>query len=903
MPIYTNDPCDDGLFPMEPSLRSSIGIGPKITKAIDAATRDWLDEHPEATTTIEDDSITNAKLKDGSVNSRTIEDGSVTTDDIADLAVTTSKIADDAVDATKIASSAADGLRIMNAIRPGVAKVGAGLAMNGDALELDGNGDISAAVASWLNAHPEATTTVQDGAIDDSKVSDGYRLLTNNHLLAINSGVNRLVGLELGGSHAEDGYIYPSVYSTRCRTPINRPVQLVVGDVLTCSSGFEVTCRKVILDLNGSRITDPNYTWSDSITIESSGLYQLIVRTVNDESVTTPAACESALIITHRDNGFLDMPDKTLLITERSADSKVVGDTFRNDISLFGVDSSVRNLMFEQGSFSWTNNTITPSDNSKICRTPPYMPIILNAGDKIEVDDGYQFAVSQSRFDGSDVKLVRRFGWHEGTFDVVRSGLYNLGFQIDGDTAVTPDVAEQHVRVIMRKAPMPVGNFRTVEEADPSGHRASFHPQIMEQGGYSLSVTDGLTKTNSATRCRLVDPLQLRKGDTISVAAGYNLSIRKVTVYGGKIWQATSTWWPDLAGTSMVVPLDGLYVFLMRNSSSSAIDPIEAANAITIQSEILTDMPERVYRDWLPKNPYLNIPWDNVHDVTSVSHVHCETQEQFDNLKDKYDHLAISNYHPSVPCYPISGHFDGSDGILQSPNSEHAYFTYENAHLHMNVVGGYISSTTNNLRGETAHDFIRRAMKSMRLACGGGITINHPRWSGLAIKDIMALMEDEGVIALEVWNTGAERDNQTGDASGLWDGVLATGTQIFAVASPDHEIQYHASDSPYGFGYNHMIVTNVTEEEILYAYASGKFYTTMRDDGLTLSSISISASGLLSIEVSEASTYLFKTATRSVTVSDAATSATFQTQDDDIYVRVEVSRGDNKLWTNAIMLA
>lgn len=179
MPIYTNDPYDDDLFPMEPSLRSSIGIGPKVTKAIDDATKDWLDNHPEATTTVEDNSLTNAKFMDGSVNSRVIEDESITTDDIADLAITTPKIADlaintpkiadNAVTADKVASSAADGLRIMSTTQLGVAKVGAGLAMNNDALELNG-GNIAPAVTAWLNAHPEATTTVQDNSITDAKL-------------------------------------------------------------------------------------------------------------------------------------------------------------------------------------------------------------------------------------------------------------------------------------------------------------------------------------------------------------------------------------------------------------------------------------------------------------------------------------------------------------------------------------------------------------------------------------------------------------------------------------------------------------------------------------------------------------------------------------------------------------
>ena len=171
MPIYSDIP-DDGFVPRQTPLVSSLGIGPKVTKAIDEATRKWLDDHPEATTTVEDDSLTNSKFMDGSVDSRVIEDESITTNDIADLAITTPKIADDAVTAQKITSSAVDGLRTMSATQLGVAKVGAGLAMNGDALELDGNGDIATAVQSWLDAHPEATTTVQDGAITNVKIAD-----------------------------------------------------------------------------------------------------------------------------------------------------------------------------------------------------------------------------------------------------------------------------------------------------------------------------------------------------------------------------------------------------------------------------------------------------------------------------------------------------------------------------------------------------------------------------------------------------------------------------------------------------------------------------------------------------------------------------------------------------------
>ena len=270
MPIYTSDPCDDGFFPVEPSLRSSIGIGPKVTKAIDDATRGWLDEHPEATTTVEDDSLTNVKFKDGSVNSRVIENESITTDDIADLAVTTPKIADNAVTAAKIASAAVDGLRTMSTTQPGVAKVGAGLAMNDGAIELDGSGDIATAVTSWLNAHPEATTTVQDGSITSKKLRTGavngatvandiseYLLQTGNlfDYRSITPGLvldNGSISTSSSNSHSD--YIPVKAEKTYIMTY----VQSTAGGLYDEEKNFVTYFTKV------SGLTD-NYEWTSPI--------------------------------------------------------------------------------------------------------------------------------------------------------------------------------------------------------------------------------------------------------------------------------------------------------------------------------------------------------------------------------------------------------------------------------------------------------------------------------------------------------------------------------------------------------------------------------------------------------------------------------------------------------------
>lgn len=53
----------------------------------------WLDDHPEATTTVEDGAVTTAKLADGAVTTPKLADGTVTADKLANGAVTDNKLA------------------------------------------------------------------------------------------------------------------------------------------------------------------------------------------------------------------------------------------------------------------------------------------------------------------------------------------------------------------------------------------------------------------------------------------------------------------------------------------------------------------------------------------------------------------------------------------------------------------------------------------------------------------------------------------------------------------------------------------------------------------------------------------------------------------------------------------
>jgi len=195
MAIYSDidprlDPLtDDGKHPNENKIPLYSPLGHMSYDQVDA----WMKDHPDYITTVVDNSIDTRKIVDHAVTEDKIANDSVGSDALKSTGVTPGSYGNpvdqypafggtfkstlididsdgrivDAEDKTvKIPDT------LMSATTKGIAKVGAGLTMNGEALELDGSGDIATAVTSWLDAHPEATTTVQDGSITNNKLAD-----------------------------------------------------------------------------------------------------------------------------------------------------------------------------------------------------------------------------------------------------------------------------------------------------------------------------------------------------------------------------------------------------------------------------------------------------------------------------------------------------------------------------------------------------------------------------------------------------------------------------------------------------------------------------------------------------------------------------------------------------------
>ena len=89
-----------------PSATSGKAEGQSYDDEVIATIRAWLDEHPEATTTVTDGSISTVKLADGSVTTPKLAADAVITEKIADSQVTSQKLANSAVTSAKIAAGA-----------------------------------------------------------------------------------------------------------------------------------------------------------------------------------------------------------------------------------------------------------------------------------------------------------------------------------------------------------------------------------------------------------------------------------------------------------------------------------------------------------------------------------------------------------------------------------------------------------------------------------------------------------------------------------------------------------------------------------------------------------------------------------------------------------------------------
>ena len=183
------------------------------------------------------------------------------------------------------------------------------------------------------------------------------------------------------------------------------------------------------------------------------------------------------------------------------------------------------------------------------------------------------------------------------------------------------------------------------------------------------------------------------------------------------------------------------------------------------------------------------------------------------------------------------------EGILEAPNAEHHNFYRDGGKgaggLHMNAPGSAFASGTfdqwqkrmfqtgvrggyNFGSGEHWKTAIDRMLAALIVPDGGGVTVNHPKWSAYDRKFMLEILDyDPRVLGIEVIEGGGSNSEH------YWDWVLSTGRQCFGFFVPDHSINRKDKS----FGVNVLLPHERTVEGCLKAYRKGNFYGAKRGLG------------------------------------------------------------------------
>lgn len=314
-------------------------------------------------------------------------------------------------------------------------------------------------------------------------------------------------------------------------------------------------------------------------------------------------------------------------------------------------------------------------------------------------------------------------------------------------------------------------------------------------------------------------------------------------------------------------------------------------------------------------NPYDGVNWETAQQIMTTTHDHVYDQAVSTSTKQHFNNLynggvrcfAISNYYPSAPMYPLSDWTEEldepvPDDIIEIPNSEHHHFRVNSAYgnsVHLNPVGSTIVS--GKPRGEdpsgyagAVETFIPEALSQLLYADGGGITVNHPKWTQAqnTFPDRLfsyLLDLDDRVLGIEMYSSN------TWDLE-MWDSILCSGRRCWGFAVPDHKHKSHADWT----GREMLIVPELTQHECLRAIRNGCFYAKIANTELRFTKIAVE-NNALTVTANASGTIRF--IADGITVKETTgTTASYPLENVGTYIRAEVETENDRLFTNPVML-
>lgn len=432
---------------------------------------------------------------------------------------------------------------------------------------------------------------------------------------------------------------------------------------------------------------------------------------------------------------------------------------------------------------------------------------------------------------------------------------------------------------------------KTIYEGTIAGTTSVNVQLVLKAGNYIIS-TDGITSEDTATALNRV---VFYDGDTLKQVIGLGPRNKQI------IYPFT-----------LEYDIDNINFLAAQNSTAASGKAFTISNLRIAKETELNQRFDRIETalnsNNAKDNPYAAIDFVNDIKIITTTHDHCTDQATLDRLVDKgLGAIAISNYYPSHPCYPMedSGFFTDIPDVIQIPNAEQHGAVNMGTGFHFNSVGSMYA--TGKPRGETpvgTHDTWQRSVEDIRdlllFPDGGGMTINHPAYSNISPETICDVLDyDPIVLGMEFFNYDT---TNLADGLAIWDKVLTTGRRCYGFAVPDHAAQQENGEFT-GINWCGTIVLFVheaTQRECLRAIRYGRFYAQIRHTDLAITSLSES-NGIYTITVNKSAT-IKAIANGQIISTTTGTQLVVPTTDKMVYLRFEVITDDDAVYSNAIML-
>lgn len=310
-------------------------------------------------------------------------------------------------------------------------------------------------------------------------------------------------------------------------------------------------------------------------------------------------------------------------------------------------------------------------------------------------------------------------------------------------------------------------------------------------------------------------------------------------------------------------------------------------------------------------NPYENVNWSTFQRIQTNTHNHLYQQAHIDNAFANGMRFIGCHPHYGKPLFPVSDlGLTIPDGAIEYALAEH-YGNFDTPHpIHYCAIGSTLITDDEAPHGGfqgTAHEFIDAARATLQVEDGGGVIWNHPGAvfptpANINLNWMMDLYDyaPDIFLGVEFYNNsqGKTYPNKEPFTPGWWDALLRSGRHVWGFANPDYEAR-RLDPYPDWEGKMFLMVPSFTRENCLKAIRNGEFFCCIKNTGLYFTSIT-NIDNTISVKVNENSNIKFITATREVVVEDVDT-ASLLVNTNDIYVRVEATSGEGKIFSQALM--